>query len=208
MKRLIAAALIGYVTFLLALAVFRPANPSYAELAQEFCPVEWAALEAFDPPLYLQHYHDQEAARERGTSLAVNAVLHRPFVLALANADFVSHFVSFDRAENHSPYTIAHTQVRLDFVKCLNLSEEGRVVTHQMYEEVYPEEEYSRHDGIQHIFDMTDNLFCMGFDQAFEAFKKLDPDSPYYYHAHFNVTKQKMKVCPAPEVTPPSPQSG
>lgn len=167
-KRLIIAAVIGYVVFKIAMVVLRPANPSYADLAQQFCPAEWAALEAFDPPIYLQHYHDQEAAREPGTSLAANAVLHRPFVLALANVEFAGQFVSFSNAEHHTPYNLAHTHALLDLIKCLNPSETDRQTTQNIYGQVYQGEASSR--LYTEIFQTTDTMFCMGYDRALTAY--------------------------------------
>lgn len=202
MKRVFLPIIVCLLTYTGALALMRPADPTYAQLADQFCPAEWAALNAFDPPLYLQHYHDQKAAREPGKSLATNAVLHRPFIGALATADFVGHFVSLDKAENHTPHTIAHTQARLDFVTCLDPSEEERQITLDTYKTVYPVETYGPPTEIAHLFAETDKMFCMSVDRAFEGIKKLDPTNPFYHHSHYHLTKTTMTVCPKP--TPPT----
>jgi len=204
MKRIILSVVVCLLTYTGALALMRPADPTYAQLADQFCPAEWAALNAFDPPLYLDHYR-KEALREPGTNMAENAILHRPFVGGLATADFVNHLFVFDRAENHTPYNLAHTQTRLDFVKCLNPSEEERQITLGTYEAVYPVETYGPPTAIAHLFAETDKMFCMGFDRFFEGIKKLDPTNPYYHHSHFHLSKTTMTVCPKPTPPPQSP---
>jgi hypothetical protein len=200
-KRIILSIAACLLTYTGALALMRPADPTYAQLAEQVCPAEWATLNAFDPPLYLDHYK-KEALREPGTNMAENAVMHRPFIGALATADFVNHLFVFDRAENHTPYNLAHTQARLDFMKCLNPSEAERRQILKIYSDVYPEASKQQSEVLTYLFAMTDNLFCMGFDRFFEGIKKLDPTNPYYHHSHFHLNKTTMTVCPKP--TPPT----
>ncbi len=49
MKRIILSIVVGLLSYTGALALLRPADPTYAQLAQQFCPAEWAALNAFGP---------------------------------------------------------------------------------------------------------------------------------------------------------------
>ncbi|MBO9478832.1 hypothetical protein J7382_14890 [Shimia sp. R11_0] len=202
MKRAFASLAVFFLSYTVATALMQPAPQTYADLAQAFCPTEWAALNAVEPPAYLENLLDplnsQIAVRESGSTPSQNAILHRPFLLTTVTADFLSRFLAFEEPHFHTPNHIAQTEAQLALINCLNPTPKERRVIIQTMAQVLNTSEAEASQGYTIIFQQTDHIFCMGFDKTFEAIKALDPSSTTYKRDVEATMETTMTICPEP----------
>jgi hypothetical protein len=207
MKRIVLSLVVFLLTYTAAVAYLSPATPSYADLARHFCPAEWSALEGLEPHVHLEHYREQQAARELDSTPSQNVLLHRPFLLAMVNAEFVGNVVALTKAAVHTPQNIVKTEAQLNLITCLNPTPQERRDIIQTMAQVVRISESEASMGYTTIFQSTDHMFCMGFDKAFEAVKLLDPTSETYEQELTRAHVSNLSMCDDPKRTTPPAQS-
>ncbi|MBO9474486.1 hypothetical protein J7413_13125 [Shimia sp. R10_1] len=202
MKRAIASLAVFLLSYTVATALMQPAPPTYADLAQQICPTEWAALNSVRPPAYLENLLDplnnQIAVRDFGSTPSQNTILHRPFLLIIVTDDFVGRFLALEEPKFHTPNHMAQTEAQLALINCLDPTPKERREIVQTMALVAHTSEADASKGYTIIFQKIDHMFCMGFDKAFEAMKTLDPTSTTYKQDVEATMEATMTICPEP----------
>lgn len=165
------------------------ARQSHTTTLEELCPAEWRRF---------SDTAQDEIKALPGTTIdpditpASMATFNKYATAVVILARYMSTFVGFSDAQNHTPAYFVQARAELDLVKCLHLSEDDREKMVKLSETAM---EKPKAEIRAILFSGFDKFECMNFLKASEMILAKDPADPSFKLDFGAITEATMKRC-------------